>query len=321
MKNTNPTIILTGFLGSGKTTYLNYLMKNSSNTRFAIIENEYGKESIDGDIILSDEDDIVELNNGCLCCTLNDNLYDILNRLYIRRAEYDQLVIEATGMADPRGIAAPFLTNPSVKKQFPLTAIVCLIDAELIEDQLEETVEAIHQITYSDILLLNKTDLVSKEYVKCLTQKLKGLNPLAKIIAGNFGELSSVKSIHNFNKQFDLGSDDSSEEFPISSPYAHHHHHHTDVTTHTFIYNEPFDLPKLKLRLMAFMMFQSKGLYRMKGLIGTKQSDRLHLIQSVGKRFAIDEMKKVNNGKKSKIIVIGKNLQRTGFENMFNQCQ
>ena len=109
-----PVTILTGFLGSGKTTFLNDLLQRNPNKKYAIIENEYGKESIDSELILRAEDGIVELNNGCLCCTLNENLYDILNTLHQRREEYDEVIIEATGVADPRGLADPFLNNYSI---------------------------------------------------------------------------------------------------------------------------------------------------------------------------------------------------------------
>jgi len=142
-----PVTILTGFLGSGKTTFLNHLLEQNPSKRYAIIENEYGQESIDSELILRAEDGIMELNNGCLCCTLNENLYEILNTLYQRREEYDELIIEATGVADPRGLADPFLNNYSIKKQFPLNRIICLVDAEQVEDQLRTTEEAIHQIT------------------------------------------------------------------------------------------------------------------------------------------------------------------------------
>ena len=107
-------------------TYLNYLLQSKPDTRFAIIENEFGEQSIDSELIIRAEDGIVELNNGCLCCTLNDNLYDILNTLFERRDEYDEIIIEATGIADPRGLAEPFIVHPAIKKQFPLRGIICL---------------------------------------------------------------------------------------------------------------------------------------------------------------------------------------------------
>jgi len=147
-----PVTIITGFLGAGKTTFLNHLLQENTDSRYAIIENEFGAQGIDNELVLRPDETIVELNNGCLCCTLNENLYDILNELFDRRSEFDEINIEATGVADPTGLAEPFIAHPLIKKHFPLKAIICLVDAEQVEDQLKETEEAINQITFSDIL-------------------------------------------------------------------------------------------------------------------------------------------------------------------------
>lgn len=328
--NTKPSTILTGFLGAGKTTYLNHLLKTKSTTRYAIIENEYGVQSIDSELILRAEDDIVELNNGCLCCTLNDNLYDILNTLFDRRAEYDEIIIEATGVADPRGLAEPFIIHPAIKKQFPLTRIICLVDAELIENQLQETKEAISQITFSDVLLINKTDLVHEEYLKELKVRLHKLNPLAKIVTGNQDNFPLTETEHDnsssdaiFSKQDHKSSDIPSQEFPVHKPHSHHHHEHTDeVVSHTLIFDQPFNYQKLNHRLMVYLMFQSNGLYRMKGLLWLKDNNQQHLLQSVGKRFVISEKRdwQAEETKQSKIVFIGKNIQKKPLEKMLSDC-
>jgi len=235
----NPTTILTGFLGSGKTTYLNHLLNENPETKFAIIENEYGEQSIDSDLIMRAEDNIVELNNGCLCCTLNENLYEILNELYHKRDEFSELIIEATGIADPRGLAAPFLTNPAIKKQFPLRQVICLVDGALIDQQLEETEEAIHQITFSDVLIINKTDLIHQDKIDRLTKKLNRLNPLAKIALGN---KSNFPTIHmKLGESFSENVDETENQiFPIQKPTPHHHHSHTDgLVSHTLRFDRP----------------------------------------------------------------------------------
>ncbi len=325
-----PTTILTGFLGAGKTTYLNHLLQSKPDTRFAIIENEYGEQSIDSELILRAEDDIVELNNGCLCCTLNDNLYDILNKLFNRKNDYDQLLIEATGVADPRGLADPFITIPGIKKQFPLTKIICLIDAELIEDQLQDTKEAISQISFSDVLLINKTDLVNEDYLEKLTARLQNLNPLAKIVFGNQTNFPLIE-IDAHNPQLDdtffdkKNSHDHStnQNFPIQKPHTHHPHEHTDeVVSFTLFFNRPFDYKTLQHRLLVYLMFQAKDLYRLKGLIWLKDTDQQYILQSVGKRLVIEEKRswKPNETKQSKMVFIGKNIQKKPFEKMLGQC-
>ena len=341
--DTKPTTILTGFLGAGKTTYLNHLLKSKPNIRYAIIENEYGEQSIDSELILRAEDDIVELNNGCLCCTLNDNLYDILNKLFTRKSEYEEVLIEATGVADPRGLADPFITIPAIKKQFPITRIICLIDASLIEEQLQETKEAISQITFSDILLVNKTDLVSEKYLSELREKLQKLNPLAKIVFGNQDSFPLIEiEAHNpqlddiffENHDHDHGhhhdhhhhhdnDNDGDQSFPIKKPHSHHPHEHTDeVVSFTLFFDRPFDFATLQHRLLVFLMFQAKDLYRMKGLIWLHDNDQQCLLQSVGKRLVIEQKRpwEKDEIKQSKIVFIGRKIKREPLEKIFGQC-
>lgn len=331
-----PTTILSGFLGAGKTTYLNHLLESKPNTRFAIIENEFGEESIDSELIIRAEDGIVELNNGCLCCTLNDNLYDILNTLFERRDEYDEIIIEATGVADPRGLAEPFIIHPAIKKQFPLKGIICLVDAELVEDQIQETEEAIHQITFSDILLVNKTDLVDNAYLNSLSQKLAQMNPLASMFFGHQNDFPSI-DITNRNTDLDKplekqhshshGHHDnshnhSSAHFPVHQPHHHHDHEHTDVVSIMITFDQPFNPQTLRHVLTVYLTLQARDLYRMKGLLWFKDADEQYLLQSVGKRHSIDVKRLWEAGEKreSKIVFIGKNLQRKGLERMLKQC-
>jgi len=298
-----PVTILTGFLGSGKTTYLNHLLQENKDIRYAIIENEFGEEGIDNELVLSPDDTIVELNNGCLCCTLNDNLYDILNELHERSDEFDELIIEATGVADPRGLAQPFISHPLIKKHFPVKAIICLVDAELVEDQIVETEEAINQITFSDILLLSKTDLVSSKFVDGLEIRLQQMNPLASILKGHKGQFPTIDFSRNIDKLENVrldSKDDSAPSilqpsFPVQKPHSHHHHDHKhtdEVNSQSFIFDTPFDFSQLHLQLTVYLTFQSKKLYRMKGLVWGENEDQQFSIQSVGKRLDFQEKSK-----------------------------
>jgi G3E family GTPase len=326
-KTTRPVTILTGFLGAGKTTFLNHMLQQYPDRNYAIIENEYGKESIDSELILRAEDGIVELNNGCLCCTLNDSLYDILNTLYERRDEYDEVIIEATGIADPRGLVAPFLSNYSIKKQFPFNRIICLVDAEQVEDQLRTTEEAIHQITFSDVLLINKIDLISTDRITELKRLLNRLNPIAEIITGSKDDYPSIEqSARNADLDegiFDHSSGVTDNSQPIAKPHEHHHHDHTDgVVSHTLVFDKPFDYTILHMRVLGFLTFQAEGLYRMKGLIWVSHSDQQMLLQSVGSRLSIDDKRPWKDAeiRQSKIVVIGRGFQKKSLEKMFTQC-
>lgn len=327
-----PITILTGFLGSGKTTFLNHLIEKNSNIRYAIIENEFGEQSIDSELILRpSEAAIVELNNGCLCCTLNDNLYDILNELFDRREEFDEIVIEATGVADPVGLAEPFVAHSLIKEQFPLKGIICLVDSELIEEQIENSEEAIQQITFSDMLLLNKSDLVSDSTLMNLKQKMHNLNPLAKIFSGNkdsFPEIDLTQEDTKIEELFlqnklKLKLSEKELNFPLQKPHSHHHHKHTEkVNSQTFIFDKPFNYAKLENQLFIYLTLQAKDLYRMKGLVWMQGSEQQYVVQSVGKRLDFEKKQawKTDTKKQSIIIFIGKNLQRKGLEKLLNRC-
>lgn len=325
-----PVTILTGFLGSGKTTFLNHLLLQNKGTRYAIIENEFGEQGIDGDLVIRPEETIVELNNGCLCCTLNDNLYDILNDLFKRRESYDEIIIEATGVADPTGLAQPFVAHPLIKKHFPLRGVICLVDAELIESQLVETEEAKNQVAFSDVLLINKTDLVSQDYVEDLKHKLHERNPLARIVMGNketFPMIDLDPQQSPLDEIFQHTNGDSSlgkeQHFPVARPHHHHHHKHTEeIVSHTFHFDQPFDYQMLDHQLYVYLTLQSAGLYRMKGFVWFDGSEDRYSVQSVGKRLDIEKKDswQVGEKKKSVMVFIGKNLQRHGIERLLNRC-
>jgi len=329
---TRPTTILTGFLGAGKTTYLNHLMQLNKQVRYAIIENEFGEQGIDSELVIRPEDGIVELNNGCLCCTIHDSLYEIMNTLFDRKEDFDEIIIEATGVADPAGLAAPFVSHPAIKKFFPLSSIICLVDAELIEKQLVETEEAMSQITYSDVLLINKTDLVTENQLIHLKEKLLRLNPLAKIVMGNksnFPELDFTQHHNLFNGTGQIkasenqGITKTEENFPVKQPNAHHHHAHTEeVVSHSFIFDKPFKFEVLYQQMLVYLTFQSKGLYRMKGLVWVDNSDHQKVMQSVGKRLDFQEKRAWKEGeqRKSTLVFIGKNLKRAGLEKLLSRC-
>lgn len=324
-----PVTILTGFLGAGKTTFLNHILKERSSTRFAIIENEFGEQGIDNELVIQPEETIVELNNGCLCCTLNDNLYDILNELHQRRDEFDEIIIEATGVADPEGLAQPFITHPAIKKTFPLTAIICLVDAEQIEEQLERTEEAAKQVAYSDVLLINKSDLVTSEAIEKLEHKLNQLNPLATVLSGQVDDYPSIEHQRNstiLDEKLLNGHHSHhppEKDFPVQKPHSHHHHHHTDsINSVTLHFDRPFDLRKLGLHLSVFFMFQAKDVYRMKGIVWLDDEETKFVLQSVGARFNYTPYKNWEAGEArgSVLVFIGKNLKRNGLESMLRKC-
>lgn len=316
--------ILTGFLGAGKTTFLNAVLAARKDTRFAIIENEFGAEGIDNELVINPNDELIEMNNGCLCCTLNDNLYDILTALHERRDEFDELIIESTGIADPVGIAEPFLTHPALVRHFPLQRVICLVDAALIEQQLLETEEAIKQIAFSEVILINKCDAVSAEYLAELKEKLQKITPLATIFEGSKDHYN-VEEIFSVERNVVLEADNFPEnEISLPKKHAHHHHHHKhgEITSLSFRFTEIFDIQRLRVRLYQFLFLQSQGLYRMKGVFFAENSPNKIIFQSVGSKLSVEEGREWQEGeeKVSRIVFIGKNLGKEGYEKMLLQC-
>ena len=295
--------ILTGFLGAGKTTFINHYMKSNPGKRFGIIENEFGKENIDSKLLVKTEMPVVEMTNGCICCSINEELYDALNYFYEKREEFDELIIEATGIADPSTVAEPFLIHEGVKREFVLDAVICIIDCENFEDRLADTKEALQQLAFSNIVLLNKTDLVSDHYIQELKKQIQSLNPLAEI------------HIFDRNQNFLLPQTRFSGDFkPVK--FNDSEGKHTAIKSLTIAIDQPFQLNDLHFRLIQFMMFQAKDVYRMKSIVYDEDYVP-HIIQSVGSRVSVDKIPLPELSTfVSKFVFIGKNLQKEILEKL-----
>ena len=198
---TIPVTVLTGFLGSGKTTLLNRILTEKHGKRIAVIENEFGEIGIDHELVINADEEILEMNNGCLCCTVRGDLIRILGNLMKRRDKFDHVLIETTGMADPGPVAQTFFTDPEIQKHFSIDSIVTLVDSRHIAQQLSNGHEPLEQIAFADVLLLNKTDLVSSEDLDKLEARIKKLNPIAKVYR-------TQNSAIPINKVLDVGGFD-----------------------------------------------------------------------------------------------------------------
>ncbi|MCC5919576.1 MAG: GTP-binding protein [Cyclobacteriaceae bacterium] len=308
MKNHKiPVRILTGFLGSGKTSLLNEWMRAFPSKKYAIIENELGAESIDSQLIEKPTEDVFELKDGCLCCSLNDNLYELLEALTQKREEFDELIIETTGIADPSTVALPFKTHPAIENHFELRSVIAIADAQHIEDQLKETAEAALQIGYADIILINKIDTVSDLYVKDISSILIKINPFAEILQGTKGNYP-VEELDAYYAEEHSGK--------INSPnHQSNSHQHGDIKAIHFSFEEAFDVDQLQNRLWAFLMFQSQSLYRIKGVVHHPDYDHRIIIQGVGKKLVVEKGVKWNatEQKRSLFVFIGRNLKEDAY--------
>ena len=315
--NRHPVTLLTGFLGSGKTTFLNALMAYKKNTRFAIIENEIGEADIDGNMVMQSDKNLMEVNNGCICCSLNDNFFEILKNLHDRKDEWDELLIEATGIADPAGVAAPFFNQPVIKNNFHLERIICLVDAGQIEEQLQKEEIAAKQIAYSDVILLNKADTVDTPSLEKLKARLQADNPLATIFSGQKGHYP-LEAIMAENK--DVISRET-ESHRHTEGHESHTHDHGDMNALTFTFEEPFDIDLLTNTLTAFLMFQAKDVYRIKGVVYDPDYADRFVIQSVMNSVSVEAGAPWKDGEdqKSRIVLIGKGLKTKGHERMLRK--
>ncbi|TAH03159.1 MAG: GTP-binding protein [Sphingobacteriales bacterium] len=334
MSTKNITLI-TGFLGAGKTTLLNSIIAQKKQTRFAIIENEIGEQSIDAELIIKGNDDIIELNNGCLCCTLNDNLYDIINNLWKRNTEWDEVIIEATGIANPANIAHPFLVNPLIIRSFTLSRVICVVDAELIEDQLKDTEEAILQIAFSDIILLNKTQKVNLDYVAVLQNILTQINPFATVLQVNQNDFkvdelyqhqrtpdfkTNPKTFMANNGMLTLSNHSPQKNSLIAPKSSHVKHQHSNIETIFISFPEALDIETLHHRLFVFLLIQAKDVYRIKAIVNGKEHHKKVILQSVGNSIAITEGQEWGNElPMNKIVIIGKNIKILSLEKLFRE--
>lgn len=327
-----PVTILTGFLGAGKTSFLNQYLAFNRDSRPVIIENEFGEEGIDAGLILSQGNDVFELNSGCICCSLNEDFYDLLNLLETRKEEFDELVIETTGIADPATVAQPFLISPRIERNYRIERVICLVDALLVEYQLKETEEARKQIAFSDIIVINKCDAVRAGYVEQLKILLQNINPFATLFSGDTSNGYPMEAICRLSRADFNYAPPSRQGFSMARKgmttqpgrlfSGSHTHLHHDITSLSFLFNQPFDLALFERRLFVFLNFQASDIYRVKGILWVSDTPHKVVIQSVVNLMGVSlgNEWRAEEKKESRIVIIGKNLKVSGFEKMLHDC-
>jgi G3E family GTPase len=342
-----PVTILTGFLGAGKTTVLNHLIATNPTTKFAIIENEFGDIGIDNELVVGADSDIFEMSNGCICCTLNGELVQTLVDLVNGEHEFDHLIVETTGIAEPDGVAAAFVAEPAIQSRFRLDATICLVDAHHAEDILKEREEAKRQVTFADYIVINKASEVSADYIKELERILKSANSFAEIAHCDYGEIASnlldlnayeVRKVeekldevhahhdhHHHDHDHDHDHDhnhDHDHACEDSCPAHKHEHHHSDIVTQSFIIKEAIDVLKFRHWLNVLLMIQGKHLYRVKGIMNFQYQDKRAIVQSVKQMcvFTTGDDWAEGEERVTKIVFIGKHLRRDILEKQLNNC-
>ena len=318
-----PVTILTGFLGAGKTTLLNRILRENHHHRIAIIENEVGKENIDSDLIItSNKEQIVNMNNGCVCCTIRGDLSRVLTDLRIQRekgkVDFDYVVLETSGVANPGPVAQTFFMDDAVAAFFRLDGVVTVVDAKYGNQTLDEEEAARDQVGFADRILLTKTDLCSSEEANQIEARLRQMNARAPIRRVNMGDcpVEEVLNITGFNMNDVLDVD------PAFFNDDHHHHHHND-DIHSFIYetDRPFDPMKLERYIASLTSVYGQDMLRYKGVLYLQGTDRRVVFQGVHMLAVSDVLGPWGDRKpSSKIVFIGRNLPEEAIRRGLTTC-
>jgi G3E family GTPase len=309
-----PATILTGFLGSGKTTLLKRVLAEAHGQKIAVIENEFGEENIDSDILVSDTNEqIIQMSNGCVCCTIREDLRTTLKDLAEKKRkgelDFERVVIETTGVADPGPVAQTFFMDDEIAETFLLDSILTLVDAKHAVQQLNDRQEARRQIGFADQIFISKSDLVSKDELDALMHRIKHMNPRAPQKAVHFGEvaINEVFDLRGFNLNAKLDIDpeflkeddhhhehthgehcDHPSHAHDHASHGHHHHHEDDVKSFVFKSERPFDPAKLEDFLGAIVNIYGPRMLRYKGVLNMKGTDRKVIFQGVHQLMGSD---------------------------------
>lgn len=336
-----PATILTGFLGSGKTTLLKRVLTEAHGQKIAVVENEFGDENIDNDILVQDsQEQIIQLNNGCVCCTIREDLRTTLNDLAEKRRKgelkFDRVVIETTGLADPGPVAQTFFMDDEIAENYLLDSILTLVDAKHGQAQLDSRQEARRQIGFADQIFISKTDIAEADEVDQLMHRIKHMNPRAPQRKVHFGEvpIADVFDLRGFNlnakldidpdflKADDHGHDHHDHEHGEHCDHPHHHAHDDDVKSFVFRADKPFNSAKLDDFLGAIVQVYGPKMLRYKGVLYMKGSDRKVIFQGVHQLMGSDLGPPWAKGEKknSKMVFIGLDLPREILEQGLTQC-
>ncbi len=315
--------IITGFLGAGKTTFLNQVIKQNPNKKFAIIENEFGEINIDSQLVISTSENIFELSNGCICCNLNGDLSALLNKLVTGDYDFDHLIIETTGIANPAAVAAVFLTDYNIQTVFNLDGVICLVDTENVLSLLGVEEVASQQIAYSDFLVFNKLSTISKILKTEISETIKNINPFAGMAFCDFAEtetppLLNLQAYQKEKTTFRLGLNLTQKQPLIfTQQYSHN-----NIVSQGYIISPSLDLLKIRHYFTVMLFIQGTYFYRIKGILHIEGLDRKLIIQSVKGAPVFSDGNAWEDGesRESRIVFIGKDLKREILEKGLMQC-
>ena len=321
MENTSqvPVTVLTGFLGAGKTTLLNRILTEQHGRKYAVIVNEFGEQGIDNDLVVDADEEVFEMNNGCICCTVRGDLIRILSGLMKRADQLDAIIVETTGLADPAPVAQTFFVDEDVADRTKLDAIVTVADAVHLSSQLTDHHEAEEQIAFADVVLLNKIELVDEGALKKVNNRIRKINPFAKIIKTTRCDapLDEIVGLNAFSLDRVLKIE------PDFLESDHDHDHDDDVTSVSFVADNPLDMEKFQAWFGNLLRTKGQDILRSKGILDFAGEEERYVFQGVHMLMDASPMGSwpKGNARSSRIVFIGRNLDTMGLKEGFDNCK
>ena len=342
-----PVTVLTGYLGAGKTTLLNRILCEPHGKRYAVIVNEFGELGIDNDLVVGADEEVFEMNNGCICCTVRGDLVRILDGLMRRKGKFDAIIVETTGLADPAPVAQTFFIDENVGRKTKLDAVVTVADAKWLNERLKDAPEAKNQIAFADVILINKTDLVSPDELSDVEARIRGINPYAKlhktqrakvpldaVLGRNAFDLDRILDLepeflgdehdHHHDHDHDHGHPhDHDHDHAHSHSHAGLKHYHDEdmqsIALHT---DKPLDPDKFFPWVQDLVQKEGPNILRCKGILAFKDDDQRFVFQGVHMILDGDHQRPWKDGEKrdSRIVFIGRNLPGKMITEGFESC-
>ncbi|MGX9966382.1 CobW family GTP-binding protein [Roseomonas sp. F4] len=314
-----PVTVLTGYLGAGKTTLLNRILSENHGKKFAVVINEFGELGVDNDLVVDADEEVFEMNNGCICCTVRGDLIRIIGGLMKRKGKFDGIIVETTGLADPAPVAQTFFADEDVKRATKLDAIVTVVDAKHLFARLDDSKEAQEQIAFADIIVLNKIDLVTAEEADAVERRIRGINPYAEIRRATKSDvpIDTVIGRDAFNLERILERD------PEFLSGEDDHSHDDAVMSLSFEASRPLDPEKFNAWISDLLQKKGQDLLRTKGILSYANDDRRFAFQAVHMIADGDYIGNWKDGdpRRSKIVFIGRDLNRPQLRRGFESCQ
>ena len=335
-----PVTVLTGYLGAGKTTLLNRILSEDHGRRYAVVVNEFGEIGIDGDLILKADEELFEMNNGCICCTIRGDLIRTLHGLLTKGGQFDAIVVETTGLADPGPVAQTFFVDGYLRSKTELDSVTTVVDAKHVLQRLADSREAAEQIAFADQIVLNKTDLVPEEELRNVEARLRKLNPLAPIhrserskvpldaILGRGGfDLNRIVALEPEFLNPEHGEEGHVHDEHCEHDHDHDHRDHHDVEQDgiqsvSLTLRKPIDRRKIARWLTALVKQKGQDILRAKGIIDVKDNPRRLVFQAVHMILEGDLQREWREGEErySRMVFIGRNLDAAELKSGFESC-